>query len=200
MGVAAREGRAVAKPHPMPASGDWPAWATEAVSLAGPDEGWASRGAAERGRLLDLLAPWLVDDVHHIGSTAVPGLPAKPIVDLMAGVGSLEDAPEIARVLAPHDWRFVPPELDARPWERFFVKVAADRRVAHLHLLDPASPRWAERLRFRDRLRARPELAAEYAELKRGLARDHAGDREAYTKGKTAFVRRVLAEMDQEPG
>src|SRR6266540_3821404 len=99
--------------------------------------------------LLVLLAPWLVDDVQHVGSTAVPGLPAKPIVDLMAGVGSLEDAPEIARVLAPHDWRFVPPELDARPWERFFVKVAADRRVAHLHLLDPASPRWAERLRFR---------------------------------------------------
>jgi GrpB-like predicted nucleotidyltransferase (UPF0157 family) len=141
----------------MPASGDWPAWATEAVSLAGPDEGWASRGAAERGRLLDLLAPWLVDDVHHVGSTAVPGLPAKPIVDLMAGVGS---------------------------WERFFVKVAADRRVAHLHLLDPATPRWAERLRFRDRLRARPGLAAEYAELKRGLARDHAGDREAYTQGQ----------------
>jgi GrpB-like predicted nucleotidyltransferase (UPF0157 family) len=59
---------------------------------------------------------------------------------------------------------------------------------------------WAGQLRFRDRLRARPELAAEYAEPKRGLAREHAGDREAYTQGKTAFVRRVLEEDDAGRG
>jgi GrpB-like predicted nucleotidyltransferase (UPF0157 family) len=94
----------------------------------------------------------------------------------------------------------VPPELDGREWERFYVKVAGDRRVAHLHLLEPGTPRWAELLRFRDRLRARPELAAEYAELKRTLAREHAGDREAYTRGKTAFVRRVLADTDRGAG
>lgn len=179
-----------------PASGEWPVWATETVAVVEADPDWAPRAAAERRRLLDLLGPWLADDVHHVGSTAVPGLPAKPILDLIAGVRSLDDAPEIARVLAPHDWHFVPPELDGRSWERFFVKVAGGRRAAHLHLLDPGTPRWAERLRFRDRLRARPELAAEYAELKRALARVHAGDREAYTRGKDAFVRRVLAAAD----
>jgi GrpB-like predicted nucleotidyltransferase (UPF0157 family) len=108
----------------------------------------------------------------------------------------MDDALEIAQVLAPHDWHFVPPELDAQPWRRFFVKVAADHRVAHLHLLDPAAPQWTEQLRFRDRLRVRPELAAEYAELKRRLAREFADDRGAYTEGKAPFVRRVLAEPD----
>ncbi len=90
----------------------------------------------------------------------------------------------------------MPPELDARRWRRLLVKVAAGHRVAHLHLLDPGTPRWAEQLWFRDRLRARPGLAAEYAQLKRRLAREFADDREAYAEGKAAFVRRVLAEQD----
>lgn len=160
--------------------GDWPAWATEPVVLVEPAEGRALRAAEERQLLVGLLGPWLVEGIHHVGSTAVPGLPAKPVIDLMAGVRSLDDAPDVARVLAPHGWQMVPPELDARPWRRFLVKVADDHRVAHLHLLDPASPRWAEQLRFRDRLRAHAGLAAEYAELKRRLAWEFAGDREAY--------------------
>jgi GrpB-like predicted nucleotidyltransferase (UPF0157 family) len=77
-----------------------------------------------------------------------------------------------------------------------FVKVAAGHRIAHLHLLEPGTTRWVEQLRFRDRLRAQPALAAEYAELKRRLAREHADDREAYSDGKAAFVRRVLAGRD----
>jgi len=175
---------------------DWPAWPIEPVFVVDYDEGWALQASQERQRLHDLLGPWLVDDVHHVGSTAVPGLPAKPIIDLMAGVGSLDDAPAMARVLAPYEWHLVPAELDARPWRRLFVKVAAGHRVAHLHLLDPRTRRWAEQLRFRDRLRARPALAAEYAALKRRLARAHADDREAYAEGKAAFVRRVLAGRD----
>jgi GrpB-like predicted nucleotidyltransferase (UPF0157 family) len=176
--------------------GDWPAWATEPVFIVGHDQSWALQAARERRRLLHLLRPWLVDDIHHVGSTAIPGLPAKPVVDLMAGVGSLDDAPAMARVLAPRDWHLVPRELDARPWRCLFVKVAAGRRVAHLHLLEPGTTRWAEQLRFRDRLCAQPALAAEYAVLKRRLAREHADDREAYAEGKAAFVRRVLAGRD----
>jgi GrpB-like predicted nucleotidyltransferase (UPF0157 family) len=175
---------------------DWPAWATEPVVIVDYDQGWALQAAQERRRLRTLLGPWLVDDIHHVGSTAIPGLPAKPIIDLMAGVGSLDAAPAMARVLTPHHWHLVPPELDARQWRRLLVKVAAGHRVAHLHLLDPGTTRWAEQLRFRDRLCARPALAAEYAELKRRLAREHADDREAYAEGKAAFVRRVLAGLD----
>jgi GrpB protein len=100
-------------------SDDWPAWAIETVSVVEPDEEWPRRAAEERRRLLDLLGPWLVDDIHHVGSTAVPGLPAKPIVDLIAGVRSLDDAAEIARVLAPRraglrTWRLLPAGRDCR--------------------------------------------------------------------------------------
>jgi GrpB-like predicted nucleotidyltransferase (UPF0157 family) len=183
----------------MPAGGgpnDWPAWASEPVVIVDYDKRWMVRAAEERRRLLGLLGAWLVDDVHHMGSTAVPGLPGKPIIDLMAGVETLDDAPELARVLTPQHWHLVPPELDARPWRRFLIKVAAGRRVAHLHLLESGTPRWAEQLRFRDRLRARRALAAEYAALKRRLAHELAHDREAYAEGKAAFVRRVLAEQE----
>lgn len=172
------------------------AWATEPVLIVDFDDGWALQAVQERQRLHILLGPWLVDDIHHVGSTAVRGLPAKPIIDLMAGFGSLDDAPAMAQVLAPHDWHFVPPEFDARPWRRLFVKVTAGHRVVHLHLLEPRTTRWVEQLRFRDRLCAQPALAAEYAELKRRLAREHADDREAYAEGKAAFVRRVLAGRD----
>jgi GrpB-like predicted nucleotidyltransferase (UPF0157 family) len=88
------------------------------------------------------------------------------------------------------------PSWGARPWRRLLVKVAGGHRVAHLHLPDPGAPRLAGQLWFRDRLRDRPGLAAEYAELKRRLAREFAGDRQAYAEGKAAFVRRVLAERD----
>jgi len=165
------------------------------VRVVAPDPGWARHAVEERRLLLDLLAPWLVADVHHVGSTAVPGLPAKPVIDLMAGIRALDDTAAIAPRLAPHDWHLVPPELDARPWRRLLVKVADNRRAAHLHLLRPATRRWTEQLEFRDRLRASPGLVSEYGALERRLAGGLAGDREAYTRAKTAFVQRVLAEQ-----
>lgn len=101
---------------------DWPTWAREPVLIVDYDQGWALQAARERQRLLKLLGPWLLDDIHHVESTAIPGMPAKPIIDLMAGVASLNDAPAIARVLAPQDWYLVPPELDARPWRRLLAR------------------------------------------------------------------------------
>jgi GrpB protein len=61
--------------------GDWPAWAAEPVVIVDYDQGWALQAAQERQRLRNLLGPWLVDDIHHVGSTAIPGLPAKPIIE-----------------------------------------------------------------------------------------------------------------------
>ena len=84
-------------------------------------------------------------------------------------------------------------ELDHRPWERFLVQVAKDRRRAHLHLLGPSVPQWSTRLVFRDALRSDPSLAADYAELKTNLAVAHRADREAYTLAKAAFITEVLA-------
>lgn len=170
----------------------WPTWATERVHVQPPDEGWQRRGAQLCRDLDTVLARWLVAPTQHVGSTAVPGLAAKPIIDVQAAVTDLGYADVVAEALSPAGWHLVPPELDARPWRRFLVQVIDEHRAAHLHLLPAGSPRWAEQLAFRDALRADPALVHRYAELKRTLATEHVTDREAYTAGKRDFVRRVL--------
>jgi GrpB-like predicted nucleotidyltransferase (UPF0157 family) len=175
-------------------SGDslWPAWATEPVDLVDADPAWIAQGKREREHLETLLAPWLTARVEHVGSTAIPDLPAKPIIDLQAPVSDLSGPNPIAAVLAPHDWHYIDPALDQRPWRRFFVKVIHGRRHAHLHLMTPDSPHWQQQIAFRDALRSDPTLTADYAALKRVLAAKHTDDREAYTAAKSDFIRTVL--------
>ncbi len=78
----------------------WPAWATEKVEVREPDAAWHQRGERECQLLASTLSPWLVAPVEHVGSTAVPGLAAKPILDLQAAVEDLEGTPNIAVALA----------------------------------------------------------------------------------------------------
>jgi GrpB-like predicted nucleotidyltransferase (UPF0157 family) len=170
----------------------WPGWAAEPVDLADADATWIRQGEQERVHLEALLSPWLVARIEHVGSTAIPDLPAKPIIDLQAPVADLGDSDRMADALAPHDWHYVDPDLDQRPWRRFFVKVSDGRRSAHLHVMTPDSPRWREQMAFRDALRADPTLTADYAALKRVLAANYADDREAYTAAKSDFIRAVL--------
>ena len=171
----------------------WPAWATEEVHLVEYDPAWADAGAQECARLQRLLQPWRTGAVEHVGSTAVPGLRAKPILDLQAPVRDFDVADAIAAALADHDWHYVPLHVDQRPNRRFYVLVADDHRVAHLHVLETDGERWRDQLRFRDALRADPALRQAYADLKTELAARHHGDREAYTDAKRHFVDEVLA-------
>jgi GrpB-like predicted nucleotidyltransferase (UPF0157 family) len=137
-----------------------------------------------------VLAPWLKGGVHHIGSTAVPGLASKPIVDMIAGVRDLDEARAAFDPLGEHSYVHTP----HRPGiAHHFSKPSADAAEYGLHLTEPDSDLWRERLVFRDALRADPELTAEYEALKLRLARGHGGDIAAYTAGKRAFVASVLA-------
>jgi len=170
---------------------DWPAWATERVEVRPADPEWQRLGEGLRRELDVALAQWLCAPVEHVGSTAVPGLAAKPILDLQAAVADLGCAPAVAKALG-RGWHLVPPDLDAKSWRRFLAQVVDDVRVAHLHLLIPDSERWAEQLAFRDALRGDPGLMQRYAALKQELAAEHAEDREAYTAAKTDFVTAVL--------
>jgi GrpB-like predicted nucleotidyltransferase (UPF0157 family) len=171
---------------------DWPAWATARVQVHPADPQWQRRGEVLRHELDLALARWLRAPVEHVGSTAVPGLTARPILDLQAAVADLDCAPAVAQALAGRVWRLVPAELDARPWRRFLVQVRESMRVAHLHLLSADSKRWSEQPAFRDALLNDPGLAQRYAALKQELAVRHADDREAYTAAKTDFVRAAL--------
>lgn len=185
-------------PAPRPQRSDnWPIWATEPVEITQHEPAWGDTGVRQREQLQHLLAPWVTGPLEHVGSTAVPGLAAKPIIDLQAPVDTLEVADAVAVVLAPHGWHYVSPELDRRDFRRFYVRVVEDRRVAHLHLMTPSSAGWHQQIAFRDALRADPDLVSAYASLKIQLAHDHRYDREAYTAAKELFVQEVLNRTTQ---
>jgi GrpB-like predicted nucleotidyltransferase (UPF0157 family) len=168
-----------------------PSWAYEAVELTPADPRWPELAAEEIARLKEVLGPRLVADIHHVGSTSVPGLEAKPILDLLAGVR--DHAPDPDPALTSAGWHLVPVELDGKPWRRLYVLPKNGRRYAHLHLVMPNAAQFRIVLAFRDQLRAEPETTRAYAALKRELAERHRNDREAYTRAKASFIEGVLA-------
>lgn len=176
-----------------------PAWAFEAVHLSAYDSCWPDRATDYADELQQVLGPWLLVPIEHVGSTAVPGIVAKPVIDLMAQVTDTDAVVDQAGdALDEMNWRYVPPELDDRPWRRFFAKVTADdqHRLAHLHLMSVGTVRWDQQLRFRDALRANPVLREEYAAIKSQLATAYPDDRERYTDEKASFVTRVMRDLD----
>jgi len=174
---------------------DWPVWATQPVEIEEWSPSWAQVAEELIGDLARRLEPWAAGPVEHVGSTAVRGLSAKPIVDLLAPVRSLSEAKAADDVLAVAGWHLVPPEVDQRPWRRMFVLPEHDRRVAHLHLVESGHERVRDTLTFRDHLREQPEAASAYARLKSAAAEQHRDDREAYTSAKTEFVRSIVADV-----
>ncbi|GAA1674919.1 GrpB family protein [Fodinicola feengrottensis] len=176
-------------------TGAVPPWAYEKAEVHAHDRRWTETARIECSRLARLIGPWLVDGVEHVGSTAVPGLAAKPIIDLMASVADPDVVvAEASERLAADGWCYVPPELDQRQWRRFFVKPdsTGQRRIAHLHVIPSGHPRWAEQIAFRDALRQDNRLVRSYEDLKRRLADQHGHDREAYTNAKAEFIAEVL--------
>ena len=172
-----------------------PVWATENVHIVDYDPAWAERAAVFTGEIRALLEGWLTGPVAHVGSTAIPFLSAKPIIDLQATAPNpAEVIATMHEAMAAASWFFVPRELDQRPWRWFVVRAdhTGRHRLAHLHLMQPGEPRWDRQLLFRDRLRADPGLRQEYARVKATAARQNSHDREAYTNAKATFVRRVL--------
>jgi GrpB-like predicted nucleotidyltransferase (UPF0157 family) len=155
------------------------------------DPEWPRRFEAERVLLERVLAPWLEGGIHHIGSTAISGIAAKPIIDMMAGVRDLKDARAAFDPLGEESYLYAP----HRPGiAHHFVKpsLRVSEMTHGLHLTEPGSDLWRERLTFLDALRRDPKLSTEYEVLKLRLAEEHPRDSEAYTAGKREFVARVL--------
>lgn len=169
----------------------------EPVSICNYDPAWPARFAAEQALLERVLADWLAGPIEHVGSTAVPGLAAKPVIDIMAAVRDLESVRDAIPVLAERDYCHAPYKSEVMHW---FCKPSPERRTHHLHLVPYESRLWHERLVFRDALRADAVLAAEYAALKRELAVRFSRDRERYTQEKGSFIVRVLAGSSLQGG
>jgi len=160
---------------------------TDPVELHPPSPQWgelADQWIASIGRALSPLPVRL----EHVGSTAVPGLLAKPVIDLQVSVPDVDE--EEAYRPALESLGLV---LRVRePGHRFFRPPAGSPRIVHVHVCERGSTWEREHLAFRDRLRARPDMASAYAKLKQRLANEFGTDRVAYTEGKSAFVRSVV--------
>lgn len=163
---------------------------SEPVLLTPYDPAWPGAFERERVALEAAIGPWVVGGIHHVGSTAVPGLEAKPIVDVLAGVEDLESSRACFEPLARLEYMYAPYRSEEMHW---FCKPRPERRTHHLHLVPTGSRRYVEELAFRDLLRAEPKVAGAYAALKRELAQRFRDDREAYTDAKSGFIREALA-------
>ena len=162
-----------------------------AIEIVAYDPAWPARFESERRLLQATLAPWLAGTIEHIGSTAVPLLAAKPVIDIMAPVRSLENSRPAIEAAESAGYLYAPYKADAMHW---FCKPSPVLRTHHLHLVPLDSPLWRQRLAFRDALRADPDVAADYAALKRRLALQFRDDRDAYTEAKTSFILKTLQE------
>lgn len=166
------------------------------IVIEQPSSSWATEFETEKRLLLTSL-PGSGFHIEHIGSTAVPGLPAKPIIDMMLGAYSLSEIESVASHICSLGYQYMPEHEEQLPERRFFAKPVIRPRRIHLHGVVTSGRFWAEHLRFRDRLRECPSLAREYAGLKIRLAAAFGDDRGGYTEAKAAFIRQAISEAAQ---
>lgn len=161
-----------------------------AIRIVEHDPGWAERAGDERRRLQEALGPMAVR-LDHVGSTAVPGLAAKPIIDLQLSVAALEPRDPYLQPLERLGYAFLP--QPGFPDYHFFARPRERPRSHHLHVCEAGSHNELRHLAVRDFLRAHPDEAERYAKLKRELAERHPRDRLAYIAGKDPCVAELEA-------
>ena len=155
------------------------------------DPGWPVLFEQEKAHLLALLGD-RVSLLEHIGSTAVPGLAAKPVIDIAIGVWSLPQARLYIPLIESLEYVYEPTLELALPERFFFWKGTATIHTCHLHMAELDHPMLTRPIRFRDYLREHPQVAREYGELKKELAKRCGDDMDAYVAGKHAFIEGVM--------
>lgn len=174
----------------------------EPIAITPYDPAWPARYAAEEARLIAALPADLHTRIAHIGSTAVPGLSAKPIIDIQVEV---TDPDRVRREAVPllqalgYEFIWRPTMGERAPYYAWFIGRHPDgRRAFHVHMVEPDEAT-VDRLLFRDFLRAHPDVARQYEALKQQLATAHPADRAAYTQAKTPFIANVLRRARSQP-
>lgn len=167
------------------------------VEIVPYDPAWPARFESEKAILLGIFRSVSVQ-VEHVGSTAVPGLGAKPVIDILLGVNDLADVEARIPDLAAADYEYVQRYEAEFPERRLFAKPRQRPRAYHLHAVERSTAFWRRHLLFRNFLRRRPDVASDYCELKRRLAADYGTDRDGYARAKTAFIEAALERAGRE--
>ncbi len=151
---------------------------------------WRKLFETEKSALQKILGDKFIA-AEHVGSTAIPDLKAKPILDLMLAIPDLDDWEWLKEPLAKLGYEF---RRDFRNEQGhiLFVKGPEENRTHYLKITELNSDFWTEHILFRDYLVNNPQYREEYQKLKENLFDSHAGNREPYTKGKEEFVRKIL--------
>jgi GrpB-like predicted nucleotidyltransferase (UPF0157 family) len=160
---------------------------TGVVNVLPYTAGWQRLFGEEQARLWAAIGAYVLD-IQHIGSTSVPGLAAKPIIDIGVAVADFEEAVRCIQPLVDLGYRYL--GENGIPRRHFFVK--GEPRTHNLHMNEIHSSDWLKTIRFRDYLRRHPDAAVAYAEIKLRLAQQYATDLAAYQDGKDAFIKHVL--------
>jgi GrpB-like predicted nucleotidyltransferase (UPF0157 family) len=168
------------------------------VEVVDYDPHWPKLFDREKAQILSVIGN-RVTAIEHVGSTAVPGLGAKPIIDVMVGIHRLIDAKDCIRPLERIGYEYVPEYEASMPERRYFRKGPNEpNKHYHLHMVEHGSEFWKRHLLFRDYLRTHPDTASEYYELKRQLATRYRLNREAYTDAKTFFIESIVSKASAE--
>ena len=156
------------------------------VRVVPPDSAWREAFAAEAAALRSVLGDEALA-IHHIGSTSVPGLQAKPTVDVLVEVREIEKLDDLEEPMAEKGYEAWGEY--GIPGRRFFTKDRGPERLCNVHVFEAGTPEVERHLAFRDYLREHPETARAYGDLKKDLAERFPTDMEAYMEGKDAFVK-----------
>jgi GrpB-like predicted nucleotidyltransferase (UPF0157 family) len=158
------------------------------------DPTWVALFEQERTQLSRVLGARMTA-IEHVGSTSVPGLAAKPIIDLLVGVKSLPEARSCClEPLGALGYAYIPEYESWLPEELFFRKGIRGPWTHHVHMMEPSNPRWEGFVVFRDYLRSHPEIAAAYGNLKKALALVLNEDIAAFRNAKSPFVQAVMVQ------
>lgn len=134
-------------------------------------------------------------EIEHIGSTSVPGLAAKPVIDILVGAASLADIESRIPALIAAGFTYRPEHEDALPMRRYFTKTQPGSLRVHVHAVERSGQLWRDHLAFRDALRSDDALRDRYQALKLELAQRFAHDKVAYTDAKGPFIRKTIAAL-----
>jgi GrpB-like predicted nucleotidyltransferase (UPF0157 family) len=164
---------------------------TDSIIIVDYNPHWPQLFAEEQALIRQTVGDLLLR-IEHVGSTAVPGLGAKPIIDIAATAHNLVEVVAQAELFQTIGYLYMP-EYEAFIPERRYFRKGFPARTHHLHVVAPDSAFWKRHLAFRDYLRAHPEIARDYYELKLKLAAQYGADRDGYTNAKTEFIRSIEA-------
>ncbi len=165
----------------------------EPVVVVEYDLNWPVRYDAEKTCILEVIGAY-IEDIQHVGSTSVPGLGAKPIIDIMIGIHDLSLVEKCVQPLENLGYEYL--SEFGIPGRHYFRKppdTVSTLRTHHIHMVERNHREWRKHLLFRDYLRNHPEDARQYYLLKKALADKFGSDREGYTDAKTDFIQAILA-------